>query len=166
VHKGSTQTNKYSSYGSNPKEQKKLECAEERRTGLSGVPPDSVWCTRTVQLKPATLGFLQALSAIIHRTVQCDTGLPGAPAEQRLNHATVDSAKATVLYSVRQKSEAHRTVNRTCPVWHWTVQCRKRTKPPTVNCSRTLTVGWRGGASDSVRWRTGLSGAPINSSLP
>jgi hypothetical protein len=27
------------------KEQKKLECAEERRTGLSGVPPDSVWCT-------------------------------------------------------------------------------------------------------------------------
>jgi hypothetical protein len=28
---------------------KETECALVWRTGLSGVPPDSVWCTRSVQ---------------------------------------------------------------------------------------------------------------------
>jgi hypothetical protein len=55
--------------------------------------------------EPATLGFQEAHSAIIHPTVRCATGLSGAPAEQRLNRATVDSAKATILYSAWQKSE-------------------------------------------------------------
>jgi hypothetical protein len=116
-------------------------------------------CHRTVsgapgpyETEPATLGFQQAHSAIIHQTVRCATGQSGAPAEQRLTHATVDSAKATVRYSARQKSEqkseAHRTVNRTYPVWHRIVRCHKKTTAPTVNCSRTLTVGWRGGAPD------------------
>jgi hypothetical protein len=40
-------------------------------------------------LQLATLGFLQRRSAIIHRNVQCATGLSGAPAEQRLFGATV-----------------------------------------------------------------------------
>jgi hypothetical protein len=92
---------------------------------VSGAPPDSVRCTRIVQLKPATLGFFQARSAIIHRTVRCATGQSGAPAEQRLSSATVDcknsADNATVKNSVRQsqsaESEAQRTVNRTCPVW-------------------------------------------------
>jgi hypothetical protein len=39
-------------------------------------------------------------------------------------------------------------VNSACPVWHRTVRCRMRTKPPTVDSSQTLTVGRRG-------WRTG-----------
>jgi hypothetical protein len=103
--------------------------------------PDNVRCSRTVQLKPATLGFLETHSAIIHQTVRCAIGLSGAPAEQWLNRASVDSAKATVRYNAQQKSEAHRIVNRTCPVWHRTIRCRMRTKPSTVNCSRTLTVG-------------------------
>jgi hypothetical protein len=46
----------------------------------------------------------------------CHRTLSGAPAEQRLLRATVDSTNATVRYSARQKSKAHRTVNRTCPV--------------------------------------------------
>jgi hypothetical protein len=49
-------------------------------------------------------------------------------------------------------------VNRTCPVWHRTIRCRKKTKPPTVNYSRTLTVGWRGGAPGSLHCVSG--GAP------
>jgi hypothetical protein len=44
--------------------------------------------------EPATLGFQQAHSAIIHRTVRCATGLSGVPAEQRLTRSTVNSAKA------------------------------------------------------------------------
>jgi hypothetical protein len=53
------------------------------RTGLSGA-------LGPYMIKLATLGFLQARSAIIHRTVRCATRLSGAPAEQWLLHATVD----------------------------------------------------------------------------
>jgi hypothetical protein len=41
------------------------------RTGLSGVPPDSVRCTREINSELATFGFLKSHSAIIHRTVRC-----------------------------------------------------------------------------------------------
>ena len=40
-------------------------------TGLSGAPPDSVRCTRGLQLKLATFGNFQRHFAIIHRTVRC-----------------------------------------------------------------------------------------------
>jgi hypothetical protein len=59
------------------------------RTGLSGVPPDSVRCTREINSKLATFGNLGSHSAIIHRTVRCSTGLSGVPAEQRLTAPTV-----------------------------------------------------------------------------
>jgi hypothetical protein len=71
----------------------------------------------------------QPLSGFNRCTPLQFTGLSGAPTEQWLTRATVDSAKA------------HRTMNMTCLVWHKTVRCRKRTKPPTVNYSRTLTIG-------------------------
>jgi hypothetical protein len=61
---------------------KGLECAEKWRTGLSGVPPDSVRCTRPYNSIPATLGNSRAHSAIIHQTVRCATGLSGASAKQ------------------------------------------------------------------------------------
>jgi hypothetical protein len=41
------------------------------RTGLSGVPPDSVRCTRGLQLKLVALGKIQSQHAKIHRTVRC-----------------------------------------------------------------------------------------------
>jgi hypothetical protein len=41
------------------KEQKKPKAALVWRTGLSGVPPDIVWCTRVDQLELATFGFLE-----------------------------------------------------------------------------------------------------------
>jgi hypothetical protein len=48
-------------------------CVVVWRTGLSGAPgPDRV--------QAATLGFSQARSAIIHRTVRCAIGLSGEPA--------------------------------------------------------------------------------------
>jgi hypothetical protein len=49
------------------KRSKELECAENWRTVLSGVPPDSVRCTRVVHFKPATLENSMVPSAIIHR---------------------------------------------------------------------------------------------------
>jgi hypothetical protein len=61
---------------------KETECALVWRTGLSGVPPDSVRCTRTIQSPTSHSRFLHAHSAIIQWTVRCATGLFGAPAEQ------------------------------------------------------------------------------------
>jgi hypothetical protein len=69
---------------------------------------------------------------VCHRTVRCTNG------------ATTNSRNGRVCkgYSARQKSEqkseAHRTVIRTCLVWHWTVRCHKKTTPPTVNAPDNL----------------------------
>jgi hypothetical protein len=127
-----------------------------------------VWCGlahRTVsgapcpyKDEPATLGFsIGALRynsldcPVWHRTVRCTSGATTIQHNGRLQRC---SDSATVENSAWQnqsaESETHQTVNKTCPVWHRTVWWRMRTKPPTVDCSRTLTVGWRGGASDSL----------------
>jgi hypothetical protein len=89
------------------------------RTGLSGVPPDSVRCTRALEAELATFGKMGGRSAIIHRTVRCASG---ATATSR---ATVD-CNAFNARLPAQRSEhaqlAHRTVYRTCPVHHRTAQ--------------------------------------------
>jgi hypothetical protein len=82
----------------NSKEQRNQVCYGLAHRTVSGAPG-------MYRAEPATLGFQKAHSAIIHRTVQCATGLSGAPAQQQLTRATVDSAKATVCNSARQKSE-------------------------------------------------------------
>jgi hypothetical protein len=56
------------------------------RTGQSGVPPDSVRCTRALDVELATFGKISGRSAIIHRTVRCASG------------ATTTS-RATVVYN-------------------------------------------------------------------
>jgi hypothetical protein len=43
------------------------------RTGLSGVPTDSVRCTRALEAELFTFGNFQGGSAKIHRTVRCDS---------------------------------------------------------------------------------------------
>jgi hypothetical protein len=84
-----------------------------------------------------TFRFLRRRSAIIHQTVRCSTGLSGAPAEQRLTaqrSTTTDTCKRYSGGQFAQKSkqppEAHRTVNRQCPVAHRTVRCAHRQQPP------------------------------------
>jgi hypothetical protein len=73
--------------GSKQRSKVKPKAALVWRTGLSSVPPDSVWCTREDQLKLASFRNSGSRSAIIHQTVQCNTGLSGVPAEQRLLRA-------------------------------------------------------------------------------
>jgi hypothetical protein len=77
---------------------------------------------------------------------------------------TVDCNATVQRYSARlrtQKSEqrqkAHRTMNSDCLVHHRTVRW-----PRSQKLQRS---GDMAGAPDSVRWRTGLSGAPCDSSL-
>jgi hypothetical protein len=132
------------------KKQKGLECAVVWRTRLSGVPPDSVRCTRTVQSPTSysreNTGALRYNSpdcSVCHRTVRCASG-------QRLSSAQrstlTDEQCSTVM---RQKSEQQVRGAPDCPVWHRTVRCRKRTKLQWSPELRTLTVGYRGGAPDT-----------------
>jgi hypothetical protein len=87
------------------------------------------------------------------------------PVCQRSNGYTAPTVVCNAIvkhYSARlrvQKSEqaqkAHWTVNRTCPV-------AQLSEAPTVGTQRPGDVA---GAPDSVRWRTGLFGAPYDRSL-
>ena len=117
---------------SNKRSKRQPKCALIWRTGLSGVPPDSVRCTREPDSKLVTFGNSGSRSAIIHRTVLCSTGLSGAPAEQQLLRANGRLQRAVIALQCAQKSEqsqkAHRTVYRTCLVHHltiWWPKCQK-----------------------------------------
>jgi hypothetical protein len=86
--------------------------------------PDCPVCHRTVSGAPgsyrcetATLGKMEVRSSIIHRTIQCATGLSGEPVEQRLPAPTVDSAKC---YSVQQCRDRIRSAE---VIWYLTVRC-------------------------------------------
>jgi hypothetical protein len=115
--------------GSNKKSKRQLKAALVWRTGLSGVPPDSVCCTKEIHSKLATFGNLGSHSAIIHRTVRCAKRSNGRQCNGRVQRS---GDNATVCRLRAQKSEqaqmAHRIVNRTYPVHHRTVQwptCQK-----------------------------------------
>jgi hypothetical protein len=56
--------------GSNKREKDNPKGTLVWRTGLSGVPPDSVRCTRALEAELFTFGNFQGRSTIIHRTVQ------------------------------------------------------------------------------------------------
>jgi hypothetical protein len=67
------------------------------RTGLSGVPPDSVRCTRGLQAKLRTFGNSQSRFAIIHRIVRCHTGqCPVLQGRAALNSPASDFRSAII----------------------------------------------------------------------
>jgi hypothetical protein len=101
--------------------------------------------------------------AIIHRTVRRATGLSGVSG-QRLFSANGRLCKVLQWATMsRQKSEQQSQRAPDCPV-------PQEDKAPTVD--RALNpnswVTWQrtGQGTMHVRWRTGLSGAPIAGSLP
>jgi hypothetical protein len=85
------------------------------------------------------------------------------PAEQRLLRAQRSTATAFNALQCAPESEhaqlAHRTVYRTCPVHQRTAQRPHLSELQRSNPNGLLT--WL-----AHRWRTGLSGAPCDSSLP
>jgi hypothetical protein len=91
-------------------------------------------------------------------SVRWRTGLSGVPAQQRLLRANGRLQKALNALECAPESEqsqmAHRTLNSACPVHHRTVRWPRRQKLQ----GRNPTTRWRGR-------RTGLSGAPCDSSL-
>jgi hypothetical protein len=98
--------------GSTKKSKRQPKATLVWRTGLSGVPPDSVRCTREINSKLATFGNLGSHSAIIHRTVWCSTVLSGVPSEATVASATVEfNGRLTTLQCAdcaRRSQSRHR----------------------------------------------------------
>jgi hypothetical protein len=129
------------------------------RTGLSGVPPDSFWYTRTIQspsshsrVSAGALHYNSPDCLVCHRTVRCMGEATATSRNGRLCKGEQCSCSAT------QKSEQKVRGAPDCPVWHQTVRWRKKTKLQWSTELRTLTVGWRGNAPDSEQDLS--SGAP------
>jgi hypothetical protein len=120
------------------------------------VPPDSVRCTRELDAELATFEKMGGRSAIIHWTVSGVT--LDCPVYQRSNGyfaPTVDCNHikcATVRARVRAHTEGALDSLEAPPV-----------RAPMVRTQRPADVA---GAPDSVRWRTGLSGAPCDRQPP
>jgi hypothetical protein len=115
----------------------------------------SVWVHRTVRcarlalVKRPLSGVRRRRMAKIHRTVRC---APDCPVSQWSAGPTVDRvirARRVVEPTVRR---GHRTV-RCAPD---SVRCANGSGSSTVGCAKT----GKKSALDSVRWCTGLSGAP------
>jgi hypothetical protein len=111
------------------------------RTGLSGVPPDSVRCTRVNQLQLLSFRFHRRSSAIIHGTVRCATGLSDAPGEQQVparnGHSNREQYSTVNVEEVRaagQRSTGLSGVTPDCPVPH-------DYRAPTVDQLQALTTG-------------------------
>jgi hypothetical protein len=124
---------------SNRESKSQPKCALVWRTGLSGVPPDSVRCTRVSNSELLTFGNSGGRSAMIHRTVRCSTGkcpvghrtvwcASGATATSRQRSSAEGIKCPTVRARVRQSQMAHRTLNSACPVHHRTVRWPRRQK--------------------------------------
>jgi hypothetical protein len=115
--------------------------------------PDSVRCTRDSNSELLTFGDSRSHSAIIHRTVRCASGATATSAPtvafNRIKCATV---RAEVRHAPESTPDSLQDLSGAppdCPV-------AQKTEAPTVGIQR---LGDVAGAPDSVRWRTGLSGA-------
>ena len=102
---GSHLANKKTKYGVQQREQG----ITEGTSGLgyrtvSGAPPDSVRCTRGLQLQLATFGHFQRHSAIIHRTVRC------SKEERPPELASLRKTQRLLRYNSPDMSGVHRTV--------------------------------------------------------
>jgi hypothetical protein len=166
------------------------DCPVCHRT-VSGAPPNSVRCTRGLQAELLTFGNFQSGFAIIHRTVRCITGqCPMLQGKGTLNSPASGIRSAKIHRTVRCDSGATTTSRATvdCNTLNARLRAQRsraraggtpdslqglsgappdnqagpHVRAPTV---RTQRPGDVAGAPDSVRWRTKLSGAPVDSSL-
>ena len=130
------------------------------------MPPDSVRCTRAFEAKLSTFGNFQGRSAIIHRTVRCTPDCPVCQRSNdyfacngRLQHIKCATVRARVRARAGGAPDSLQDLSGAPPDSLEAPQVRA----PTVDPQRSADVS---GAPDSVRWRTGLSGAPCDSTLP
>jgi hypothetical protein len=139
--------------------------------------PDCPVCHRTVSGAPgpynselATFGFLQRHPAIIHRTVRCATGLSGAPsgATALQRNGRLHSALTALQYAVEVRTEVRGAPNSEQYLFGAAPDCPGPLEDKSSNGRlRPNPNGWVTWlAPRTIRWRTGLSSAPIDSSHP
>jgi hypothetical protein len=121
------------------------KCALVWRTGLSGVPPDSVWCTRDSNSELLTFGNFGGRSAIIHRTVRCASGATATSAPTvACNIIQCATVRADVRLAPGGAPDSLQDLSGAppdCPV-------AQKIEAPTVRIQRPGDVA---GAPDSVR---------------
>ena len=131
------------------------DCPVCHRT-VSGAPPDSVRCTRGLQLKLATFGNFQRRSAIIHRTVRCTPDSVRCSKEERPQElASFGNSQRLVRYNSPDMSGVHRTVR--CDIE------ATDTSAPTATCS-ALNARQRAQKSEHARvaHRTAYRACPVH----
>jgi hypothetical protein len=139
---------------------------------LKNGAPDCPMCHRTVSgapglynSKPATLGKSRARSAIVHRTVQCATGLSGEPAEQRLSSTNGRLRRGEQWWTVSRRSQRGTGLYGVAPDCPMQLEDKELQRSTALNPNAYTDVAYTGQCTVPVRWHTGLSGAPIASSL-
>jgi hypothetical protein len=167
---------------------------KQREQGTTEVLPGlahlTVRCTRGLQAELLTFGNSQKRFAIIHRTVRCPkgerlwtrqlresaplkfTGLsgvtPDCPVSQRNNDYFAHNGQLQRIKCVPARAEDRARAGGTPDSLQDLSgappdsQAGPQDRAPTVGTQRPGDVA---GAPDSVRWRTGLSGAPCDRSL-
>jgi hypothetical protein len=156
-----------------PRKGSNKKSKRQPRQPWSGAP-DCPVCHRTVSGAPGWIisnllasGIQGGRSAIIHRTVRCSTGLSGVPSGATVASATVEfNGRLTTL----QCTDCARRVRAGADGVPDSEQCLSGAPPdypvaPQVRAPMVepYRLGDVAGAPDSVRWRTGLSGAPFDS---
>jgi hypothetical protein len=119
------------------------DCPVVHRTMFGGAP-DSVRCARLALAKRLISGFVGGVRLNI-------TGLSGEPT---VGHINGWPRNPRVTRGRANDQKGHRTV-RCAPD---SVRCANGSGSSTIGCSR---IG-KQSAPDSVRWCTGLSGAPVD----
>jgi hypothetical protein len=158
---------------------------KQREQGITEVLPGlahrAVRCTRELQAEFNTFGNSQRRSVIIHQTVRCTTGQwPVPQGRATLNSPASGIRSAKIHRTVRCNSGATTTSRATvdCNALNARLRAQRsraraggtpdsqagpQDRAPTVELQRSADVA---GAPDTIWWRTGLSGAPCDCSLP
>jgi hypothetical protein len=142
---------------------------------VSGGAPDSVRCARTSLGEQSALGTRRRCTAINHRTVRWRTGLSGEPSTAKSSLSGSNQRRTSIIHrtvrwctglsgepTVDCANGRPRNTRVTCGRANSligapdSVRCANDSKSSTVGCAR---IG-KQSAPDSVRWCTGLSGAP------
>jgi hypothetical protein len=122
---------------------------------VSDGAPDSVRCARLASGEKAALGKNRRRTAIIHRTVRWCTGLSGEPTVASAMVGRAIRGRRVACANSRQGALDCPVCTGLCPVRHLARSCNGHLR------QNRKEIG-TGPSIVTVRWRTGLSSAPLD----
>jgi hypothetical protein len=116
------------------------------------VPPDSVRCTRGLQVKLVTFGKIQRRSAIIHRTVRCTPDSVRCSKEERLWNSLASGIRSAIIHRTVRCTPDYPVSQRSNGYFAPTVTCRS------IKCApeRAEVRHARCGAPDTLQYMSGV----------